>query len=231
MKAPLDHMLRLALAIAASLVVSQLTAAGALRPATLLGGLCFLAALVRLPRERRTLLRRLLTVNGFVLMVWLTLPWSFSTAGVTLSGHGLELAAQISLRTNAIALVCIGLLAGMDAFAVARAAAGLGLPPKLARLLALTVRYLGVIDDTRQRIDLAMRARGFRPGANRRGFTVLAQQLALILVHAMLRAERIELAMRARAFAPQVLAPAAGPRWVRAAGGALACACLLWLVQ
>lgn len=230
MKAPRDHVLRLALAIAASLVISQLTAAGTLALATVLGGLSFLAALVRLPHERRALLLRLLTVNGFVLLVWLTLPWSFSATGITLSGDGLELAVRISLRTNAIALVCIGLLAGMDAFAVARAAAGLGLPPKLARLLALTVRYLGVIDDTRQRIDLAMRARGFRAGANRRSVAVIAQQLALILVHALLRAERIELAMRARAFAPQAPAPAAGTRWLRAAGGALACVCVLWLV-
>lgn len=232
MTAPASHVLRLGLAIVASLAISRLASLPALAAATALGGACYAAALIAHAAPRRSLLRRLATVNAFVLMVWLTLPWSLGADGLARSADGTQLAVQISLRTNAIALFCIGLLGGLDAFAVARAAGGLGLPPRLARLLALTVRYLGVIDDTRRRIDLAMRARGFRPGANRRSLSVLAHQLALILVHAMLRAERVELALRARAFGAHVQPTAAAPRlhWARGAGTALACACILWLV-
>lgn len=224
MNSPFTDRLRLGSAIAASAIISQLAALDLLMAATLTGVLAFSLALLRLPTHRRTLLRRLLTVNAFVAMVWATLPWALGPDGLAWSDTGVLLAQQISLRTNAIALCCIGLLAGLDAFAVARAAAGLGLPTPLARLLVLTVRYLGVLDDTRRRIDLAMRARGFRPSPSRRGFTVLAQQTALILVHAVLQAERVELALRARGFGrpASTQAAAAGhrPRWI--AGATLA---------
>ncbi|ENO84743.1 energy-coupling factor transporter transmembrane component T family protein, partial [Thauera linaloolentis] len=148
----------------------------------------------------RPLLGRLLAVNGFVAMLWLTLPWQFGADGIAASAAGRELALQISLRTNAIALCCLGLLSGLDAFAIGRAAAGLGLPPKMARLLTLTVRYFDLLAASRQRIERAMQARGFRPGMNRRTLRVHAQLVALLLVHAMLRAERVGLALRARGF-------------------------------
>lgn len=232
MAASFSHRLRLGLAIAGSLAISQLDSLRLLMLVDVAAGLLFLATLCRPSLACRPLIRRLLTVNAFVLMVWLTLPWSLEAGRIVLSDAGLLHAALISLRTNGIALLCISLLAGLDAFAVARAATGLGLPDRLARLMVLTVRYLGVLDDTRQRIDLAMRARGFRPRANRRSFEVIAQQLALVLVHAMLRAERVELALRARGFAPPAASPGNTPprRWHWAAGSTLACACLFWLI-
>lgn len=220
---------RLAAALLASVAICQLNAIGLLGAAAVLALCAFVAVFARQPALRSAMLRRAGSVTAFVAMLWLLLPWSIDAAGIHLAEAGVDLAARISLRTEAAALACISLLAGMDAFALARAAAGLGLPDRLARLLAMTVRHLAVLDDTRRRIDLAMRARGFHPRADLRSAAVIAQQVALVLVHAVLRAERVELALRARGFAPARPLPAAAPAWRHAAGAATAC-CLLWLM-
>lgn len=224
--------LRLVLALSGSVVLSVLTDPQALGLALGAGAVLALIAVLQGGAAAATLLRRLLAVNVFVALLWLTLPWQFGVDGVTLSEEGLALAKVISLRSNAIALLCLGLLAGMDAFALARAAAALGLPHKMARLLALTVRYFGLLDDCRRRIERAMRARGFRPGFDWRTVEVTAQLVALLLVHAMLRAERVGVAMRARGFAvrPQTTAAAGdGRRGVRPALGATLVLCALVL--
>ena len=138
------------------------------------------------------------------------------------------MAWNITLRANAIAAACLALLAGMDGVQLARSAAALGLPAGLVQLLALTVRYIELIGVTRQRLERAMRARGYRPRADLRTVRVTAQLVALLLVHALVRAERVELALRARGFAGRgiALAPRAGwdglprPHWAWAAGTA-----------
>ncbi|MFT3758922.1 energy-coupling factor transporter transmembrane component T family protein [Thauera sp.] len=191
--------LRLAAAVGANLAISMLSSHAWLLAAVACGATVMAAALWR-SSDRWRLLRRLLAVNGFVALLWLSLPWQLGADGITVSAAGRELALQISLRTNAIALFCLGLLDGLDSFAIGRAAAGLGLPARMARLLALMVRYFGLLAGSRRRIERAMRARGFRPGMNLRTLRVSAQLVALLLVQAMLRAERVEVAMRARGF-------------------------------
>ena len=125
----------------------------------------------------------------------------------------------------------------MDALSLARAAAGLGLPPAFSRLLALTVRYVGLLGATHVRIERAARARGLKPGCNRRTLTVAAQTVALLLVHALIRAERAGMAMRARGFSvgrqrvPPWRDQTAQLPWVAATGVALLAAWTLpgWL--
>ena len=45
-----------------------------------------------------------------------------------------------------------------------------------------------------------MRARGFRPGLNRRTLYVTAQSVALLLIHALLKAETAQMALKCRGF-------------------------------
>jgi cobalt/nickel transport system permease protein len=231
-----DARLRLALAVIASVAIALTTHPGAL--AWLLGAAAVGALLAAALSELgwRDLARRLLAVNGFMLLVWATLPWSWSGGGLLWSAEGAALATRISVRTNAVALAVSALLAGLDAFALARAAAGLGLPPKLARLLLLTVRYIELIADTRRRIDRAMRARGFVARADCRSLRVIAHMMALLLAHAITRAERVELALRARGFSslaaglrPHHHGEVPRSHWAWAAGtaGALAISWLL----
>ena len=154
------------------------------------------------------LLRRVALLNVFVALVWLTLPWQWSAGALSWSEAGVQAALHISLRSNIAGLFCIALLAGMNAFEVAAAAARLGMPARLAQLLLLTVRYLSVLQQTRQQVQRAMQARGFRPRCNWRTVEVLSLQVALILVHALLRAERVAQAMQARGLAQRLRVPA-----------------------
>ncbi len=199
---------RLALAIGASVLIARIDSLPAL---SVLLGIGVMLLVGRLAVERSGVLaafRKLLGVNAFVLMIWVVLPWSWHAGGLQWDDAGIAQAVRLSLRINAIAVLCTALLSGLDAFGIAHAASGLGLPSRLSRLLMLTVRYLGVLDDTRRRIDRAMRARGFRATANARTFVVIAHQVALVLVHAIVRAERVGMALKARGWSM----PAEGAR-------------------
>lgn len=196
----IDSRVRLALAVIASLVIAALNSLPALLWLLASGAVGSAIAVLTMETRWRPLARRLLAVNGFLVFVWLTLPWELGPDGFVWSERGVHLATMITVRANAIALAVGALLAGMDAYAVARAGAALGLPVKFARLMLLMVRYVDVIADTWRRGERAARARGFAPGANRRTLVVLAHLLALLLVHALLRAERVDMALRARAF-------------------------------
>lgn len=231
-----DYRLRVAAAVIASVVAALTTQPMALWLLLAAGAAGVLTAVALNEIGLRAALRRLLAVNAFVLLIWLTLPWTWTGAGLAWSADGAQQALAITLRANAIAAACVALLAGMDALAIARAAAGLGLPAKLARLLLLTVRYVSLLGETRTRLDRAMRARGFRARADGRTLQVTAQLVALLLVHALVRAERVDWAMRARAFSGRFGNAHAGtvPRahWAWASGTAaalLASASLAWL--
>lgn len=225
--------LRLATAVVASLAIAFTSRPDSLHLLLGAGAAGCIVAILRGETSWRTILRRLLAVNAFVLLVWLSLPWSLTAHGPAWSPDGAALAAIISLRTNAIALATLALLAGMDSVALARAAAGLGLPVTFTRLLALTVRYIGLLGATRTRIERAARARGLRPGFSRRTLAVTAQMVALLLVHALLRAEASGLAMRARGWSARARQAVpwrkqvGGLPWVAASGVALLAAWLL----
>lgn len=204
--------LRLALFIAASIVIAISSSWTGLAACVAGAALAAALAVWRGPLTAAALGRRLLAVHGFIALLWLTVPWQWSgVAPPVLSPEGLKLAVLASLRLQAVTLAGCVLLAGMDAWALARAAAALGLPARMAGLLLLMVRYLSLLDATRQRLDRAARARGFTPRADRRTLQVLAQRVSLLLVHALVRAERVQLALRARAFTGR-LPPVAGPR-------------------
>lgn len=203
---------RLAMFIAASIVIAMSSSWAVLAAGVAVAALAAAHAVRRGALAVAVLGRRLRAVHGFIALLWLTVPWQWAGAALpALSPDGLMLALLASLRLQAVTLAGCALLAGMDAWALARAAAALGLPARMAGLLLLMVRYLSLLDATRQRLDRAARARGFRARANRRTLQVVAQQVSLLLVHALVRAERVQLAMRARAFSGR-LPPAAGPR-------------------
>jgi len=228
-----DFRLRLALAVAASVTIASIADPRALAWLVAAAAAGCAAALLAGETTWRALGRRLLAVNAFLLMVWLTLPFDFGLHGASWSEEGARQAALITARANAIALAASALLAGMDAYAVAAGCAGLGLPPKFARLMLLTVRYVDLIGDTWRRLERAAGARGFVARADRRSLVVRAHLLALLLAHALARAERIEQALRARAFAgafgtaPAGAVPPSHWVWAAATVAALLVALLL----
>lgn len=228
-----DSRLRLALAVGASVAIALVQAPAALVWLLAAGAAGCVAAIVAGELRLAQLARRLLAVNAFLVLVWLTLPWQLGRDGFAWSQDGAALAALITARANAIALAVSALLAGLDAYGVARAAAALGLPVKFTRLMLLMVRYVDLIGDTWRRLERAARARGFVARADRRTAFVLAHLLALLLAHALARAERIDRALRARAFsgafarAPRGVVPRS--HWAWAAGTAVVLAVALAL--
>lgn len=138
--------------------------------------------------------------NLFSLLVWLTLSWQVHSQGISLNPAGIELAWQISLRMNVIMLGSWLLLWKMDDLLLVQAISQLPLPSKLIQLIVLTVRYIALIGERHQKISLAMRARGYQPRADFRTLKITAQQITLLLIHAMLKAETAEMALKSRGF-------------------------------
>ncbi|MEY3714133.1 MAG: putative cobalt transport system permease protein [Pseudomonadota bacterium] len=140
--------------------------------------------------------RRLLRVNVFLAIVWLTasIDWEHFAIDET----GASLAAQMSLRVNIVTLAASMLLIGMSGLDLGRAAVGLGLPVALGALLAQLTRQLSLLTETKTRLDTAMRARAYRPKFGFRTLQVSAQMVAWLIVHALTKAERLSLGLRAR---------------------------------
>lgn len=153
--------------------------------------------------RRRQLGRSLLTVlklNIFILFVWLTLPWKVESLGIVQSPAGVFLALQITLKMNAILLFVSAMLTNMTDIDLACAVKRYPLPDKLIKLFILTIRYIAIFSETKQQLETAMKARGFRKGMNKRTFTMLSQLVALLLIKAMHKAETTEMALKARGF-------------------------------
>ena len=145
-------------------------------------------------------LKRWLVFNGFTLLLWATLSWRIGTDGIELNPDGMETALLISLRMNLLLFSLWLLLWKMNDAVLVQAIGKLPLPPKLIWLFVLTVRYIALLGELRQKMDLAMRARGYHARCNRRTLYVTAQRVALLLVHALLKAETAQIALKCRGF-------------------------------
>ncbi len=163
-----------------------------------------LILLARLPLGM--IFRRLLVVNGFIGFLWLTLPLTypgaaaFSLGPLHVSRAGLLLAGLITLKTNAIILIFISLLATSSVAELGHAMARLHLPAKLCLLLLFSYRYIFVINQEYQRLVRAARLRGFKPGTNLHTYRSYAHLFGMTLVKSWNRAERVHQAMLLRGF-------------------------------
>jgi cobalt/nickel transport system permease protein len=150
--------------------------------------------------------RRLLLVNGFIGFLWLTLPLTypgetlFTLGPLTVSRAGVLLAGLITLKTNAIIMIFISLLATSSVADLGHAMARLHLPDKLCLLLLFSYRYIFVINQEYQRLVRAAKLRGFKPGTNLHTYRTFAHLFGMTLVKSWNRAERVRQAMMLRGF-------------------------------
>ncbi|SER03563.1 cobalt/nickel transport system permease protein [Solimonas aquatica] len=152
----------------------------------------------------QALRRRLLSLNAFMLLAVLTLP--FSTPGTALwqglglraSGEGLLQATHIALSGNLLMLLMLGLLSSIEPVTLAHALLALRVPEKLVRILMFALRYIDVLHASQQRLGLAMRARGFRLRSDLHTMRSMAMLVGCLIAHAADRALRIEQAMHCR---------------------------------
>ena len=171
--------------------------------AGLITSLC-LVLIARLPLK--DVLKRLSVLIGFLGLIWLLMPLTYPGEAIIkfgiikLSLPGLGLALQISLKSTAILMALMALLATMPVATLGHALRNLGLPTKLVYLLMITYRYLFVFEQAYQRLIRAARVRGFTPGTNLHSYRTYAYLAGMLLVRAWSRAERVSNAMKCRGF-------------------------------
>ncbi len=167
----------------------------------------------------RPLLLRLAGVNLFIFFLWLVLPFSFQENAGGLGAkldvlfrigpfnatwQGVNLALLITLKSNAIILVNLALLASMRVLSLAYAMQALKVPSKLVQILFFSLRYFQVIHQEYHRLHQAMRARGFRPKTNWHTYRTYGYLLSMLLVRSLNRGQRVYEAMLCRGFNGQI---------------------------
>ena len=145
-------------------------------------------------------LKRWFALIIFIALMWATLSWKIGENGIELNFQGIELAEKLSLRTHLLLISLWLFLWNINDAVLVQAIGKLPLPEKLIQLFVLTIRYIALLGELRQKMDIAMRARGFRPGLNRGTLYVTAQSVALLLIHALLKAETAQMALKCRGF-------------------------------
>jgi len=161
-------------------------------------------ALARLPVKQ--VIARLLVVNSFIFFLWLVLPLTYPGDGVwrlgplTATRQGLLFTGLITLKSNAIIIGLIALIATVPVVTLGQAMHNLRLPDKLCHLLLFTYRYLYVFEQEFHRLVQAMKIRGFQPRTNLHTYRSYAYLAAMLLVRSYDRADRVYQAMLCRGF-------------------------------
>jgi cobalt/nickel transport system permease protein len=154
----------------------------------------------------RPVLRRLLALEGFMLVLLIVLPFSVPGQAVmrfgplVMSVEGLALAVAIALKANAIVIAILSQLGTLEPVHLGHGLAHLGVPRKLVALLLLTVRYIAVFQDEYGRLRRAMRARGFQVTSSRHSWRSLGWLVGMLLVRSNDRGNRVLQAMKCRGF-------------------------------
>ena len=150
--------------------------------------------------------RRLILVNGLILFLWVVVPLTyggqplFQIGPLSLSRPGMILAGRITLKSNAILLTFIALIATMTFATLGYALKQLHVPKKIIHLLLMNYRYVFVIEQEYQRLITAAKIRGFQPGTNLHTYRTYAYVIGMLLVRATSRARRVHQAMLCRGF-------------------------------
>lgn len=198
----LDPRVKIVVATLFSVVVAVSTQFVALVSALALG-LC-VVWLSRVPI--RELARRLVPVNMLIIILWFFLPFTvegktFCSAGPLVATYeGISYAGQITIKSNAIMLVLIALIASTSIFTLGHAMHELKVPKKIVHLFFFTYRYIHVIYREYVRLGNAMKVRGFRPRNNMHTYRTFACLVGMLLVRSCERAQRVHNAMLCRGF-------------------------------
>lgn len=198
----LDARTRILLVVVLAILIVSLTSLVA-------ASLALAMALVLLAASRPTaqqLTKRILTLEGILLGLLVTLPWVVPGTTVvqlgplTASAEGITQAALLFLRANAVALTVFALLGRMDVTEVGTALATLRVPNLLIHTLVLSARYVSVLSLEAQRGRDALRIRGFQAGTNPLTYQATGWWVGNLVLGSLARAERIVDAMKCRGF-------------------------------
>lgn len=149
---------------------------------------------------------RLLKVNLLILMLWLSIPFTFegetlfSLGPLTATREGVCLSAALTIKSNAIIMMLMAFIATMPVFTLGRALRTFHIPEKIVHLLSFTYRYFHVIHMEYLRLINAIKIRGFDPGNNFHTYRTYAYIVGMLLLNSNERANRVRQAMLCRGF-------------------------------
>jgi cobalt/nickel transport system permease protein len=198
----LDPRIRVFFACLFSLLIALLESFTALLPAA--AAALFMVILTGL--DLKAVIKRLTVIAGFLILIWLMLPMTFEGEKIAQLGviflyrQGIELAARISLKSIAILLVFVSLVATMTVNTLAHVMYFFRIPAKLVFLLIITYRYIFVIGAEYNRLRTAMRIRCFKSTTSMHSIRSISCLIGMLFVRSSLRAKRVEQAMRLRGF-------------------------------
>jgi cobalt/nickel transport system permease protein len=198
----LDPRVKVVVVFPFSVIVAVSNRFVVLMPALALG-IC-LIWLGRVPVKE--LLHRLVPVNALIIFLWCFLPFTFEgeplfTLGPLVGTHeGVLHAARISIKSNAIMVVLIALVASTPILALGHALHELRVPRKIVHLFFFTYRYIHVIHREYVRLVNAMKIRGFLAGTNMHTYRTFAYLVGMLLVRSCDRAQMVHKAMLCRGF-------------------------------
>ncbi len=198
----IDPGLRVIFAIALSFVIALSENFYVLMAGLFVGlALVFMASL-----DAKQVLKRLAVVFWFLILIWLFLPITFegrilySSGPFAITLPGIILSAKITIKSIAILLIFMALIASMSIVTLGHTLNRLGFSKKLVHLLLMTYRYIFVIEDEYKRLWTAIKIRGFRPKTNIHSYKTYAYLIGMLFVRASVRGERVYQAMKCRGF-------------------------------
>ena len=198
----LNPRLRLILAI----FYSVSTALASSPDALALTALIALCLLILARPAGRDLLQRFVTVNTFVLFLWLITPFTspgpplFTLGPLTASVQGVRLATLVTVKANILTALFIALLGGMSISSLGHALETLHVPCKLTFLLLFTERSFHLLLGQWQSLQQAAKLRGFVARTNLRSYLTIAQLLGILLIRSLDHARKAREALLLRGF-------------------------------
>ncbi len=198
----IDPRCKLAAATALSFVIAVSSSYSALALSILTA--LVLAVLARLAVW--AVIKRVLVVWGFILLMWVVLPFTyegdilFRVGGLPVMQPGIVLAGRITLKSIAILLIFISLVSTMPITTVGYALSRLHVPEKIVYLFLITYRYFFVLKQEYDRLVRAAKMRGFQPRTNIHTYKTYAYLVGMLFVRASARADRVHQAMKCRGF-------------------------------
>jgi len=154
----------------------------------------------------REIFRRLVPVNMMIIFLWFFLPFTtegkplFNIGSLAVTYEGLIYAFRISIKSNAMMLMLISLIASTPIFTLGHAMLELKMPKKLVHLFFFTYRYMHVMNKEYMRLINAIKIRGFRPGTNLHTYRTFAYIVGMLLIKSFDRMQSVRNAMLCRGF-------------------------------
>jgi cobalt/nickel transport system permease protein len=198
----LDPRVKVVSALAFSVLTAVMDSLPALFAAMAVAIILVLAAQLSI----RAVAYRLAVVNGFILLMWFMLPFTypgtqiFAVGPLHASLEGVAYALLITVKSNAIVIACIALLSTIGLADVGRALGHLRVPDKIVHIFLFMLRYMGLMSRNYQCFMTSMSVRCFRPRTNMHTYKYYANMVGMLLISSYETAEAIHAAMLCRGF-------------------------------